>query len=216
MKQSFFNFFLLTLNNYLGYFRPYEANNPMVDPESPEKGRDMMNSNEVFDFDSYLESFKSNGLAYSFMQRLIYTQSFSNFIEETFRLGLHMSESGGSASLGDGKDASKTQLGFFKVNLEVLMDHGYHRLRKEQNLMIDHMLLKLYNPVKFSVSHILKQYKKGVTYQAMSSDQYLGDQDNLTPVLEQILKKEISDAPNSQAGVLDRINLRLISEMPGI
>jgi hypothetical protein len=37
-----------------------------------------------------------------------------------------------------------------------LMEHGYHRLRKEQNLMIDHMLLKLYNPVKFSVSHILK------------------------------------------------------------
>jgi hypothetical protein len=50
----------------------------------------------------------------------------------------------------------------------------------------------------------------------MSADQYLGDQDNLTPVLEQIIKKEISDAPNSQAGVLDRINLRLISEMPGI
>ena len=66
--------------------------------------------------------------------------------------------------MGDGRDASKTQLGFFKVNLEVLMEHGYHRLRKEQNLMIDHMLLKLYNPVKFSVSHILKQYKKGVTH----------------------------------------------------
>lgn len=138
----------------------------MVDPESPEKGRDMMNSNEVFDFDSYLESFKSNRVAHTFMQRLIYTQSFSNFIEETFRLGLQTSESGGSASLGEGKDtkdASKTQLGFFKVNLEVLMEHGYHRLRKEQNLMIDHMLLKLYNPVKFSVSHILKQYKKGLT-----------------------------------------------------
>jgi hypothetical protein len=57
----------------------------MVDPESPEKGRDMMNSNEVFDFDSYLESFKSNGVAYSFMQRLIYTQSFSNFIEDQAR-----------------------------------------------------------------------------------------------------------------------------------
>jgi hypothetical protein len=29
--------------------------------------------------------------------------------------------------------------------------------------MIDHMLLKLYNPVKFSLSHILKQYKRAVT-----------------------------------------------------
>jgi|LauGreDrversion4_2_1035121.scaffolds.fasta_scaffold236516_1 hypothetical protein len=61
----------------------------MSDPESPEKGREMMNSNEVFDFESYLESFKGNVLAFNFMSRLIYTQAFSNLIEETYRLGLH-------------------------------------------------------------------------------------------------------------------------------
>ena len=168
VKQSFFNFFLLTLNNYLGYFRPQEANNPMVDPESPDKAaRDMMNSSEVFDFEAYLESFKGNSLAYGFMSKLVYTQSFSNLIEETYRLGLHSTETNPSPSLSDeDKNASqlvsKSQLGFFKVNLEVMLEHGYRRLRKEQNLMIDHMLVKLYNPVKFSLSHIIKQYKKAV------------------------------------------------------
>jgi hypothetical protein len=44
-----------------------------------------------------------------------------------------------------------------------MLEHGFNRLRKEQKLMIDHILVKLYNPVKFSLSHILKQYKKGIT-----------------------------------------------------
>jgi hypothetical protein len=98
------------------------------------------------------------------------------------------------------------------------MEHGYHRLRKEQSLMIDHMLLNLYNPVKFSLSHILKQYKRAVTCEAdaPTAERYVSDQDNLTPVLERIVKREIAEAPSSQAGVLDRINSRLIAEMPGI
>ena len=62
----------------------------------------MMNSNEVFDFDSYLESFKGNVIAHEFMSRLVYTQCFSNLIEETFRLGLHTAENTHPTSVSDG------------------------------------------------------------------------------------------------------------------
>ena len=48
-----------------------------------------MNSGEVFDFEGYLESFREN--SHDFMSRLINTQAFSNFIEETYRLGLSSS-----------------------------------------------------------------------------------------------------------------------------
>ena len=41
--------------------------------------------------------------------------------------------------------AEKGQIGFFRVNLEVMLDHSFRRLKKEQNKMIDHMVLKLYN-----------------------------------------------------------------------
>jgi len=40
-----------------------------------------------------------------------------------------------------------------------MLEHSFKRLKKEQNTMIDHCLVKLYNPVKFSISHIFKQYK---------------------------------------------------------
>ena len=47
----------------------------------------MMNSNDLFDFNGYLDQFKGQqGSQFDFMQKLVYTQSFSNFIEETYRL----------------------------------------------------------------------------------------------------------------------------------
>jgi hypothetical protein len=42
-------------------------------------------------------------------------------------------------------EAQKSQIGFFRVNLEVMLEHSFRRLKKEQNKMIDHMVLKLYN-----------------------------------------------------------------------
>jgi len=80
----------------------------VTDPESPDKGRDMMNSNEVFDFDSYLESFKGNTITHEFMSRLVYTQCFSNLIEETFRLGLHTAENMHPTSVSEGGSATKS------------------------------------------------------------------------------------------------------------
>ncbi len=38
-----------------------------------------------------------------------------------------------------------TQIGFFKVNLEVIVDYNFKKLKKEQNKMIDMQMMKLYN-----------------------------------------------------------------------
>ncbi len=46
----------------------------------------MLNSNDIFDFQGYLTTFKGSSSTYEFMEKLAYTQSFSNFIEETFKL----------------------------------------------------------------------------------------------------------------------------------
>lgn len=43
VKQSFFNFFLMTINNYLGYFK-----NPQ------KKDHEYLASNDLFDFDGYI------------------------------------------------------------------------------------------------------------------------------------------------------------------
>ena len=85
------------------------------------------------------------------MQKLVYTQSFSNFIEETYRLSTKMGVTEKPKEIIDlsSAEAQKSQIGFFRVNLEVMLEHSFRRLKKEQNKMIDHMVLKLYN-VSFS------------------------------------------------------------------
>jgi hypothetical protein len=85
------------------------------------------------------------------MQKLVYTQSFSNFIEETYRLSTKMGVTEKPKEIIDlsSAEAQKSQIGFFRVNLEVMLQHSFRRLKKEQNKMIDHMVLKLYN-VSFS------------------------------------------------------------------
>lgn len=81
------------------------------------------------------------------MQKLVYTQSFSNFIEETYRLStkLGVTEKPKDTIDLSSAEAQKSQIGFFRVNLEVMLEHSFRRLKKEQNKMIDHMVLKLYN-----------------------------------------------------------------------
>jgi len=64
VKQSFFNFFLLTLNNYLGYFK--STGDESV---GGQKTTLMMNSSDIFDFKGYMEQFKGS----EFMERLIST-----------------------------------------------------------------------------------------------------------------------------------------------
>lgn len=65
------------------------------------------------------------------MSKLVYTQSFSNLIEETYRLGLHLSNNSTQPSSLNEPESYKSQIGFFKVNLEVLIEHGLKRLKKE-------------------------------------------------------------------------------------
>lgn len=112
----------------------------------------MLNSNDVFDFQGYLSQFKSCPSTYEFMEKLAYTQSFSNFIEETYKLEcLEKDEEEGLTNddqqllLDKKKSVVQTQIGFFKVNLEIMLEHNFKRLKKEQNRMIEHLLLKLYN-----------------------------------------------------------------------
>ena len=62
--------------------------------------------------------------------------------------------------------------------------------------MIDHMLIKLNNPVTFSILHILKHYKMLLT--ANHGRLYVEEAD-LTKSLEGVLKKEIAGAPNTQS-----------------
>ncbi len=46
----------------------------------------MLSSCEVFDFKGYLQQFKSCRATYEFMEKLVYTQGFSNLVEETYKL----------------------------------------------------------------------------------------------------------------------------------
>lgn len=81
---------------------------------------DKLSSLDVFDFDSYLSQYQKGTPNYEFMSKLIKTQSFNNFIEETYK-----------------SSAPKTRIGFFKTNFEVILEHSFKRLKKEQNKLID-------------------------------------------------------------------------------
>ena len=62
------------------------------------------------------------------MDKLVITQSFNNFIEETYK-----------------NTSPKTQIGFFNTNFEVMLEHSFKRLKKEQNKIIDQMFFNLQN-----------------------------------------------------------------------
>ena len=73
---------------------------------------DKLSSGDVFDFDNYLNQFEGSNR--SFMEKFVRTQSFNNFIEETYK-----------------NTSPKTQIGFFKTNFEVMLEHSFKRLKKE-------------------------------------------------------------------------------------
>lgn len=71
-----------------------------------------MTSSDIFDFDAYLNQFE--GKNKEFMDKFIKTQGFSNFIEETYTNISH-----------------KTPIGFFKTNMDVLINYSFKKLKKE-------------------------------------------------------------------------------------
>ena len=54
------------------------------------------------------------------MEKLVNTQSFNNFIEDTYQ-----------------NTNPKSEIGFFKTNMEVIINHSFKKLKKEQNKIID-------------------------------------------------------------------------------
>lgn len=66
------------------------------------------------------------------MEKFVRTQSFNNFIEETYK-----------------NVSPKTPIGFFKTNFEVMLEHSFKRLKREQNKLIDLTLYNLYNVSSF-------------------------------------------------------------------
>jgi hypothetical protein len=67
---------------------------------------------DVFDFDNYLMQFQGENL--DFMEKFVKTQSFNNFIEDTYK-----------------NISPKTHIGFFKTNFDVMLEHSFKRLKKE-------------------------------------------------------------------------------------
>jgi hypothetical protein len=72
-----------------------------------------LSSMDIFDFDTYLSQFQGKQNL-DFMEKFVRTQSFNNFIEETYK-----------------NTSTKTNIGFFKTNFEVMLDHSFKRLKKE-------------------------------------------------------------------------------------
>jgi hypothetical protein len=81
---------------------------------------------DVFDFDNYLNQF--DGKNREFMEKFVKTQSFNNFIEDTYKNTTH-----------------QTNIGFFKTNFEVMLDHSFKKLKKEQNKLLDKTFFNLQN-----------------------------------------------------------------------
>lgn len=74
---------------------------------------DKLTSTDIFDFDDYLNQFEP-GINKNFIEKLVKTQSFHNFIEDSYKSTSH-----------------KNQIGFFKTNMDVIIQHSFKRLKKE-------------------------------------------------------------------------------------
>lgn len=128
---------MLTINNYIGYFKNLDDEGDLSPAKKDKKCNliniltlyivyDKLSSFDVFDFDSYLNQFTGQNKEY--MDKFVKTQCFHNFIEETYK-----------------NISPKTPIGFFKTNFEVMLEHSFKRLKKEQNKLIDLTLFNLYN-----------------------------------------------------------------------
>lgn len=124
IKQSFLNFFLLTINNYIAYFKNLDDEVEMSPQMKEKKSKfsnliklildlDKLTSTDIFDFDDYLNQFEP-GINKNFIEKLVKTQSFHNFIEDSYKSTSH-----------------KNQIGFFKTNMDVIIQHSFKRLKKE-------------------------------------------------------------------------------------
>jgi hypothetical protein len=188
VKQAFFNFFLFTLNNYIGYFKPLDSGS---------KNPQLMNSSDMFDFKGYLGQFKGGDEdQYRFMDKLVVTQCFSILIEDTFLLLVSDTMPQNSDVAGDYK-----QIKFFRINLAVMLTHSFKRLRREQNKMIEETFMRLRNPIRFNMAHIFERYLRNLS---------------LHSGLEQLIVSKFQAALSS-GFALDMIDPDLVSEeMPGL
>ena len=132
MKQIFFNFFILAINNFTFFYKEFD---PLSKPACH------VTSNDIFDFDAYLSHYK--GSSYGFMEKLVRTQAFNNFIEETYD-----------------NDTHKSAIGFFKTNINVLVKHSFKTLKQQQRKLINEIYGNFLKPVKFNFSHIYDVYRK--------------------------------------------------------
>lgn len=72
VKRLFLNFFITTINNYLGFYKT----------EEEIKGK-VLKAENIFDFEKYISKYPKN--EQSFMKLLTSTQSFNLFIEKSFK-----------------------------------------------------------------------------------------------------------------------------------
>eukprot|EP00347_Sterkiella_histriomuscorum_P017091 403350703 len=217
VKQSFFNFFLLTINNYIGYFKNLDEEGNLSPNKKDKQFYDKLSSNDVFDFDNYLNQFEGGNK--EFMEKFVKTQSFHNFIEETYK-----------------NTTPQSVIGFFQTNLEVMIDYSFKKLKKEQNKLLDKTFFNLQNPVKFNIGHMYRQYKKQLIMKhapkfkkmleqelelsdpaIMNSDPAKFDIYQRQDFLERFLQEEIdSGVQKIQISILNGFKLDLVTSMPGI
>ncbi|CDW85806.1 UNKNOWN [Stylonychia lemnae] len=209
VKQSFFNFFLLTINNYIGYFKNLDEEGNLSPHKKDKQFYDKLSSQDVFDFDSYLKQF--DGGNRDFMEKLVRTQSFNNFIEETYK-----------------NTTPKSVIGFFQTNLEVMIDHSFKKLKKEQNKLLDKTFFNLQNPVKFNIAGMYRHYKQQLLmknakklYQILKDEGIEDGQNenhahNSDELLQKLLFHEITESKDKQLSLLNTFEFDLITNMPGI
>ena len=88
MKQLFFNFLLMTVNNYIAYYHYQDDLLTNTDTETNDLHR-LKSSDELFDFDGYLkwqdERADELGSSNAFIREFVGTQTFHEFIEHSYR-----------------------------------------------------------------------------------------------------------------------------------
>ncbi len=139
MKQQFFNFVLLAVNNFSAFYFPGAATSK---PDTAAK--------KIFNFDGYLSQCPDQ--ARPFMREFIGTQTFVNFIESAHLTVAHK----------DRKSCPRTEVTFFQDCIRYLLGRSYRQLLKKQTQQIAGALDRFLQPSVISVNGCLEAYTEAL------------------------------------------------------
>ena len=114
VKQLFFNFLLMAVNNYIQFYRTNDEQGDEAPGDKPGVLAGLQCSDDIFDFDGYLQwqddhQLSMSGETNSFMQEFVKTQCFHEFIEQNY--------------MGKQEEAESAAV-FFESCIELLIESG--------------------------------------------------------------------------------------------